>query len=363
MIKKVALPLKQNSYMITIGHDILGQFPAYIKGLKLGKDAVIVSHPMIERLHGVKLAAALRKAGYSVKIFNVPEGEASKSAAHALRLIEQIASYDVNRKIFLVALGGGVIGDLTGFVAAVYKRGVPYVQVPTTLLAQVDSAIGGKTAIDLKYGKNLVGAFYQPRLVFSDTKVLKTLSRRQIQNGLAEAVKYGVIGDPALFGYIERNYAKFLKLDSKVLNHIIECCSRIKARVVSQDERDTRGIRMVLNFGHTVGHAIEAASRYGQYQHGEAVALGMRVAAEISVSLGLFKSKDAGRLNELLDDIGLPRSIDRVKLKGIMDLMRHDKKFIGGKNRFVLASRIGQVKTVEGIDMDVITAAIRKYSR
>ena len=189
----IKVNLKENAYSICMGHDILSEFPQHIKKLGLGKDAVIVSHPVIERLHGVRLTAALKKAGYSVKVFNVPEGESSKSAAYAMRLVEQIAAYDVDKKIFIIALGGGVIGDLTGFVAAIYKRGVPYIQVPTTLLAQIDSAIGGKTAIDLKYGKNLVGAFYQPKLVFSDTKVLKTLTRRQIQNGLAEAVKYGII--------------------------------------------------------------------------------------------------------------------------------------------------------------------------
>ena len=361
-ITKVALPLKHHSYMIYIGYDILGKLPQYIKSLHLGTDAVIVSHPMIERLHGVKLAAALRKAGYSVRIFNVPEGESSKSATQALRLIEQIAAYDVNRKIFLLALGGGVIGDLTGFVAAIYKRGVPYIQVPTTLLGQIDSAIGGKTAIDLKYGKNLVGAFYQPRLVFSDTKTLKTLSRRQIQNGLAEAVKYGVIADASLFAYLERNYAKFLRLDSTVLNHVIECCSRIKAKVVAMDERDTAGIRAILNFGHTAGHAVEAASRYGRYQHGEAVALGMRVAAEISVALKLFKPADALRLNRLLNNIGLPQKISGTKLKAILDVMRHDKKFIGPRNRFVLATKIGQVKIVEGIDEEVIITALQTVS-
>jgi len=361
MTKRITLPLKDHSYSILIGHDMLREFPRYIKGLGLGKDAVIISHPVIERLHGVKLAAGLRKAGYSVKVFNVPEGESSKSAAHALRLIESIAAYDVDRKVFIIALGGGVIGDLAGFVAATYKRGVPYVQVPTTFLAQVDSAIGGKTAIDLKYGKNLVGAFYQPKLVVSDTKVLKTLSRRQVRNALAEVVKYGVIADAALFVYLERNHKKALKGDPKVLAHIVERCSRIKAKAVAMDERDTRGVRVMLNFGHTVGHAIEAAGRYGQYQHGEAVALGMRVAAAISHALKLLKAVDAARIDQLLTDIGLPQKIDRVKIRDIVDLMRHDKKFTAGRNRFVLATGIGRVKVVEGVAMDVITTAIRNY--
>jgi 3-dehydroquinate synthase len=280
---------------------------------------------------------------------------------YALRLIEQIAAYDVDKKIFIIALGGGVIGDLTGFVAAIYKRGIPYIQVPTTLLAQIDSAIGGKTAIDLKYGKNLVGAFYHPKLVITDTKVLTTLSRRQIQNGLAEAVKYGVIDDASLFKYIETHYARFLKGDAKVLTHIVERCSRIKARVVSADEKETKGIRTILNFGHTVGHAVEAASRYGQYQHGEAVGLGMRVAAAISCAMGCLKDADADRLNRLITSVGLPQKIEKVKLKDILERMRHDKKFVGSQNRFVLATKIGNVKVVKGIPLDIITAAIQRY--
>lgn len=361
MIKRVPVKLDANSYSISIGYDTLSEFPKHIKSLGLGKDAVIVSHPVIERLHGVKLASALKKAGYTVKVLNVPEGESSKSAAYALRLIEQIASYDVNRNIFIIALGGGVIGDLTGFVAAIYKRGVPYIQVPTTLLAQIDSSIGGKTAIDLKYGKNLVGAIYQPKLVFTDTKVLKTLSRRQIQNGLAEAVKYGVIDDAALFAYIEKNYAKFLKGDPTVLTYIVMRCSQIKAKVVSLDEKETKGIRTILNFGHTIGHAVEAASRYGQYQHGEAVALGMRAAVDISCAQGLLKVDVAERVKTLLSNIGLPKVIEKVRFKDIIDLMRHDKKFVGGRNRFVLALKIGQVKVVEGVPMDTINAVVKSY--
>ncbi len=357
----IKVNLKENAYSICMGHDILSEFPQHIKKLGLGKDAVIVSHPVIERLHGVRLTAALKKAGYSVKVFNVPEGESSKSAAYAMRLVEQIAAYDVDKKIFIIALGGGVIGDLTGFVAAIYKRGVPYIQVPTTLLAQIDSAIGGKTAIDLKYGKNLVGAFYQPKLVFSDTKVLKTLTRRQIQNGLAEAVKYGIIYDASLFNYIERHHARFIKGDAEVLTHIVKRCSRIKADVVSSDDKETKGLRTILNFGHTVGHAIEAASRYGQYQHGEAVALGMRVAGTISQELTHFPQRDQQRLEALLTAIGLPQRVDKVKLADILNLMRHDKKFIAGKNRFVLASKIGQVKVVPDVPLESIITAIKNY--
>ena len=363
MISKISVGLKDNPYAIAIGYDILEEFPSYIRGLGLGKDAVIISHPVIERLHGGKLTAALKKAGYSVKIFSVPEGEKSKSAACALRLLKEISVYDVNKNIFIIALGGGVVGDLSGFVAAVYKRGVPYIQVPTTLLAQIDSSIGGKTAIDLETGKNLVGAFYQPRLVFADTKTLKTLDKRQIRNGLAEAIKYGVIGDAKLFSFIETNHKKFLKGDVAVLNFIIRRCAQIKARVVAEDEKETKGLRTILNFGHTVGHAVEAASKYDQYHHGESVGLGMRVASRISVSMGLLATAQETRINQLISSVGLPERIEGGRLAKILNLMKHDKKFTAGHNRFVLTPKIGQVKVVKDIPESVIIQAIQAYLR
>lgn len=366
MISKIAVNLKNNPYAIVIGHGILSKFPQSIKGLDLGKDALIISHPAIERLYGPQLSAALKKAGYTVKILNVPEGEKSKSAACAMRLLKQISAYDVNKKIFIIALGGGVVGDLAGFVAAIYKRGVPYVQVPTTLLAQIDSSIGGKTAIDLETGKNLVGAFYQPRLVLADTKLLKTLSQRQIRNGLAEAIKYGIIGDPKLFAYIEANHKNFFSpschsRESGNLNFIVRRCAGIKARIVSEDEKETKGLRTVLNFGHTVGHAVEAAAQYDQYHHGESVGLGMRVAARISVSMGLLPAAQELRINQLITSVGLPEKIKGVRLAKILELMKHDKKFTAGHNRFVLARKIGQVKVVRDIPANIITQAIQVY--
>ena len=361
MISKISVDLKDNPYAIAIGHGILGDIPRFIRPLGLGKDAVVISHPLVERLHGFKLSAALKKAGYTVKILNVPEGEMSKSASCALRLLKQISTYDVNKKIFIIALGGGVAGDLAGFVAAVYKRGVPYIQVPTTLLAQIDSSIGGKTAIDLETGKNLVGAFYQPRLVLADTGVLKTLDKRQIRNGLAEAIKYGIIGDGKLFSFIEANHKKFLKGEIEVLNFIVRRCARIKAKIVSADEKETKALRTVLNFGHTVGHAVEAAGRYDQYHHGESIGLGMRVAARISVTMGLLGASQELRINQLISDVGLPEKIVGVRLAKILNLMRHDKKFTAGHNRFVLARKIGQVVVVNDIPEKLIIQAIQAY--
>jgi 3-dehydroquinate synthase len=358
MTTTIPLKLKNNGYSIVIGHNILRDAPRYLKNLELGKDAVIITHPVIARLHGDKLTAGLAKAGYSTKVINIPEGEKSKSASYALHLIEQIAAYDVNRKVFIIALGGGVIGDLAGFVAAIYKRGIPYIQVPTTLLAQIDSSIGGKTAIDLKYGKNLVGAFYQPKAVVVDTQVLSTLSPRQMKNGLAEAIKYGVIKDSKLFGFLENNYSRVLRNESKYLTSMVKRCIQIKAEVVAADEKETKGIRTILNYGHTAGHAIEAAGNFF-YHHGEAVGLGMRVAGRISVLKGLLKEGEEQRINDLISAVGLPKKVLKVKLGKIMEIMRHDKKFVAGRNRFVLAHKIGQVKVIENIPLNIITSAIQ----
>ncbi len=357
-MKTIHLKLKENGYPIVIGKNILKDVPRYLKKLPLGRDAVIVSHSLIERLHGAQLAQALRKSGYTVKFFNVPQGEQSKSAACALKLIESIASYDVDRKIFIIALGGGVIGDLAGFVAAIYKRGIPYIQIPTTLLAQIDSSIGGKTAIDLKYGKNLVGAFYQPKAVFADTKVLTTLNARQIRNGLAEAIKYGVIKDARLFHFIEQNSKKLLNNDAAAMTYMVARCAQIKADVVSADEKETKGIRTILNFGHTAGHAIESAAGF-RYQHGECVALGMRIAAGISVAQKLLSPSQQKRLNDIITCVGLPEQLKHVKLSKIMELMQHDKKFVAGRNRFVLVCGIGSVKVVENVPAAMITQSIK----
>lgn len=360
-MKTVSVSLKQNVYKIVIGRGILSGLGARLRSLKIGTDAVVVTSPVIRRHHGNALAAGLRKAGFSVKFIEVPEGEQSKSAQVAFPLIEQIARHDSNKGIFIVAFGGGVIGDLAGYVAASYKRGVPYVQVPTTFLAQIDSAIGGKVAIDLPVGKNLIGAFYQPQIVWSDVSVLSTLDKRQMRNGLAEAVKYGVIADKKLFSYLIRNYRRLLNLQPAALEEVVVRCSRIKAGVVVADEKETKGIRTILNFGHTVGHALEAAGGYNRYHHGEAVALGMRVAAEISRQKGMLCAADCARLNGLLSDIGLPSKIKGVPLADILRIMRHDKKFQKGKNRFVLAQEIGRVKVVTGVPSPIIQKSIRTY--
>ncbi len=357
----VNVALKQNAYKIVVGQNILENLGKQVSSLKIGLDAVIITNPIIKKHYGKLVAASLTQKGFTVKFFEVPEGEKSKSAKMAFQLIEKVAQYDRLKRVFIVAMGGGVVGDLAGYVAAAYKRGIPYFQLPTTFLAQIDSAIGGKVGIDLPMGKNLVGAFYQPKVVFSDVASLATLSKRQIRNGLAEAIKYGIIYDKKLFDFIARHYESLLNHDLKALEKVVLSCSKIKAEVVVADEKETKGIRTILNFGHTVGHAIEAAGTYNDYQHGEAIALGMRVAADISYQLKLLSSENVLKINQLLSAVGLPEKIQKIRLADIMHKMQHDKKFQSGKNRFVLAEAIGKVSVVEGIDLKIIKQAIKAY--
>ncbi len=358
----IEIQLKGNNHKIVVGYRILPQLGKYLLPLKIGHDAVMITTPPVNKLHGQTVCTTLRKSGFTVKVLEVPDGEKSKSLDMAGELLNKIAHYDVQKKIFIVTLGGGVVGDLSGFVASCYKRGIPYVQIPTTLLAQIDSAIGGKVAVDLSQGKNLVGAFYHPKLVLSDVAVLETLSLRQIQNGMAEAVKYGMICDREFFEYLEKNYQKILSSMPQFLMEVVCVCSRIKAGVVKRDEKETKGIRTILNFGHTIGHAIETAGRYHQYQHGEAVAVGMGVASDISVAMGILKSQDASRLKQLIQSVGLPIQLKNISVSEVNEIfkaMAHDKKFTGKKNRFVLAIGIGRVRVVEDVALAVIEDSIR----
>lgn len=360
-MKTIHVTLKQNAYKICVGKGLLFKAASMIKRLSIGNDAIIITHPSINRLYGKVLLKGLRKSGFSVKVIEVPQGEHSKSARVAFKVMEEIARYDTYKRPFVIAFGGGVVGDLAGYIAAAYKRGIPYVQIPTTFLAQIDSAIGGKVAIDLPIGKNLVGAFHQPKIVISDTDVLKSLPVRQIRNGLAEAIKYGIIKDKAFFEYLSKQYKNVFTFNDGVLNKVVERCSAIKAQVVVKDEKETLGLRATLNFGHTIGHAIEAGGLYKVYQHGEAIGLGMRIATDLSYQLGLLSENNVTKINELISAVKLPEKIQKVKLVDILDHMKHDKKFTAGKNRFVLATQIGRVKLVEGVDKKNIHRAIKKF--
>jgi 3-dehydroquinate synthase len=361
-MKKIRVNLNNRGYDIVITRNKLASLSGIIKQLKIGTDAVVITNTVVKDLFGAKIERPLLSAGIDVQFKTVPDGEKSKSEKYCIKLLNDIARFDrLGRRMFIIALGGGVIGDLAGFVASIYKRGVPYVQVPTTLLAQVDSSIGGKVAIDLKIGKNLAGSFYQPSLVFSDVEVLKTLPKRDLASGLAEVIKYGIISSPGLFYFVRKNLKKILKNDTAALERIIYDCASIKAALVEKDERDNKNMRVVLNFGHTIGHAIETAAGYSKgYSHGQAVALGMLAASFISVESGLLSRSEYLKIKRLIKDAGLPIILKNLNLKDIMLAQEHDKKFIHGRNRFVLPKRIGKVVVKEDISEPLIKEAITR---
>jgi len=360
-MRKVKLKLGKRSYDIIICYDKLEYLVRAIKHLGLGKSAVIVTNPYIKNLFVKRLVQPLLSLGIDVKVETVPDGEHAKSEKTCFRLLNNISMFDKKKHgIFIIALGGGVVGDLAGFVASIYKRGIPYIQVPTTLLAQVDSAIGGKVAIDLRVGKNLAGSFYQPRLVFSDVAFLKTLSRRSISSGMAEVIKYGIIKSSTLFDYIEKNYQKIFQKDEQVLQHIIYECSSIKAGIVQKDELDNKGIRIILNLGHTIGHAIETASHYSRrYTHGEAIGLGILASSYISEQLGLLDKDIVVRIATIIKKMGLPTSLKGVLLDDILNAYHHDKKFKEGTNRFILPVKIGKVVVKQDVPLAIIKRSIR----
>jgi len=364
--QKISIRLPRDidrSYNIIIGRNILNKIGKYIKGLNIGRDIFIITDRKVGKLYAQKLIRSLESAGFNdIGQFRLDGGEPSKTMETYRRILERISDFDRNqeKRIVILTLGGGVVGDVGGFVAATYRRGVNYIQIPTTLLGQVDCGLGGKVGVNLKEGKNLVGGFWQPKLVYMDLDVLETLDKRELKSGLAEVIKCGVIKDSNLFKYIEGHLEDILRCDFFCLRHIISTCVKIKAKITEMDERDEKDIRIILNFGHTIGHAIEAASNYKVYKHGEAIAIGMSCAGEIACRLGLFNNKDFLRLDNLIKMAGLPTKIRKCSLEGIMKSMRHDKKFIGGVNRFVLPVKIGKVKVVKDIKENLIRDVIRK---
>ncbi|MFH1856666.1 MAG: 3-dehydroquinate synthase [Candidatus Omnitrophota bacterium] len=356
-MKEIILNLKDRGYSIVIA-DSFFFLSGYLKKLGMGNYACVITNAKIKRLLEKQIVSCLKEADVESRFLLVKDSEESKSLEIASNIIEKILQVDQKKKVFIIALGGGVIGDLAGFTAAVYKRGIPFIQIPTTLLAQVDSSIGGKTAVDVKQAKNIIGAFYQPKLVYSNIAALKTLPRKEITSGLAEIIKYAMIKDKVLFGLLEKEMETLLNGEEKILEEVIAVCSRIKADVVADDEYEKKGKRTILNFGHTFGHAIEAAASYSKkYSHGQAVAIGMLMACDLSVMLGICSEKITAKLERLIKIAGLPVSVQGVKLTDAIAAMRHDKKFISGKNRFVLPVSIGKVKVVENISEEKIKAA------
>ncbi len=346
--------LGERSYEIHIGPGLLDRCGELLGNLGLGKRGVIITDCNVAPLYAARVQAALRQAGVETVLLTVPAGELSKSFRQVERLIRKFPAFKLDRQSCVVALGGGVVGDLAGFVSAIYLRGLALVQIPTSLLAQVDSSVGGKTGVNLPQGKNLVGAFHQPSIVVADTEVLRTLPERELKAGFAEVIKHGVIRDARFFAWLEKNYRKALKLDPAAVAYAVRRCCEIKADVVSRDERES-GLRAILNFGHTIGHGVEALSDYEGVLHGEAVSMGMCCAAWLSVRRAGLSRTDAKRIERLLRLSGLPTRIgNQFELEQLHRAIRLDKKARDGLPRFALLTRLGQtVVSSDVTDADI----------
>lgn len=352
-MRQLQVGLGQRAYPIFIAGGLLDNIGRDLRERAVAKRYVVVADDRVAGFYGERLVASLRSADLAVELIEFPCGEGSKHLATVTDLARKLAQRNVDRKDGLIALGGGVTGDITGFLAAIYMRGIPFVQVPTTLLAQVDSSVGGKTGVDIPEGKNLVGSFYQPRAVYIDSAVLTTLPDSELLNGLAEVIKYSVIYDREFFEYLSSRREAILNRDLVVLEEVIERCCAIKAEVVAADEREA-DLRRILNFGHTIGHAVEAASDY-TLAHGAAVAIGMVAVGELAVRKGLFGAGEADRVRELIAAYGLPVEIpaglDRDRMK---QYLKTDKKSVGGRPFFVLPTSIGAVTITDDVAVELV---------
>ncbi|NIA21927.1 MAG: 3-dehydroquinate synthase [Anaerolineaceae bacterium] len=355
-MQTVNVALGDRSYDILVGRGLLREAGRLVSHLFSPRRVLVVSDSRVADLYMKPLESSLVEAGFTVSTAVVPEGEQSKSGEQLFELYEACFAANLERRSLVVALGGGVVGDLAGYLAASYLRGLAFIQVPTTLLSQVDSSVGGKTGINLPNGKNLVGAFHQPSLVLADIETLSSLDRRQMATGLAEVVKHGMIRDAALLTRLEAEADKLVAGDLDVLEEVVARNCRIKAEVVASDELEA-GLRAILNYGHTIGHAIESVASYGVYTHGEAVALGMNGEALIARGRGLIDEAVHSRQQGLLERIGLPGKLrEPLGVDRLLEAMRHDKKVRAGRLRFVLPEAIGRVKIAD----DVTEAELRE---
>lgn len=356
----VRVALGERSYDIEIGEGNLSKLGQFVAQRGDVSHAVVITDENVEKPHGLRAAEGLAGNSTMVDLVVIEPGEQSKCVATAAELWEKLLDLGADRKTVVVAVGGGVIGDLAGFVAATYARGIPFFQVPTSLLAQVDSSVGGKVGINLPAAKNMIGAFLQPRGVLIDIGVLATLPDPEYRAGLGEVVKYGVILDAALFEFLEDNADKLLRRDPQALRRVIGRCCRLKADIVEQDEREVSGLRAVLNYGHTIGHALESLTGYGSLLHGQAVAIGMVCESRLAERLGRIDASVTARQERLLAAFGLPTRLPDVEVDQIVGAMMHDKKVEHGRLRFVLPARLGHVELVGGVDLDVVRHVLRE---
>lgn len=355
-MESIRVALGDRAYPIHIGSGILGDAALYAPHLG-GGAAVVVTDQTVAPLYLDRAAAALTSAGARVSDIVVKPGEEAKSWQTLNSIFDALLKARLGRDTLIVALGGGVIGDLAGFAAAIYQRGVPFVQVPTTLLAQVDSAVGGKTAINHPLGKNMIGAFHQPLAVVSDVAALASLPVRELQAGIAEVIKHGLALDAAFVDWLEWNIERLVARDAEALGYAVRRSCELKAQIVAEDERES-GARALLNFGHTFGHAIEAGSGYGKWLHGEAVAAGMVMAAELSRRQGMIGESDVERVRTLIRRGGLPIAGPRIAPEKMIELMAVDKKAAQGKVRFVLLEAIGKAVLKGGVDEGAVRKAL-----
>ncbi len=354
----IHVPLASRSYDIRIGTGNLDTVGSFLTSLGKTSHAVLITDENVRTPHAETVAASLAEAGVQVDMIVVDPGEASKSADVAAGLWEGLLQVGADRKTVVVAVGGGVVGDLAGFIAATFARGVRFFQAPTTLLAQVDSSVGGKVGINLPEAKNMVGAFKQPMGVLIDTATLDTLPDREYRAGLAEVVKYGVILDADFFTQLENSADAINRHEAEILVQVIAHCCRLKAEVVAQDETETTGLRAMLNYGHTFGHAFEALSGYGEILHGEAVAMGMLLASDLAERLGRIDAEVTGRQRRLLEKLSVPTEPPSFPPDRILETMMHDKKVEHGRLRFILPSRMGHVELVADVPEEHVRSVL-----
>jgi len=356
----VRVELGPRSYDIEIGSGNLAGVGQFVAQRGDVSHAVVITDENVENPHAMQVAESVAQTSTTVDLVVIEPGEQAKCIATASELWERLLELGADRKTVILAVGGGVIGDLAGFVAATYARGIPFFQVPTTLLAQVDSSVGGKVGINLPAAKNMVGAFLQPQGVLIDIATLDTLPDAEYRSGLGEVVKYGVILDADLFAFLEANADRIAKRDHDVLRRVVARCCRLKADVVQQDERETSGLRAALNYGHTFGHALESLSGYGTFLHGVAVSIGMVCASRLAERLGQIDPEVTGRQERLLRTFGLPTHLPPVDADDVLRAMMHDKKVQHGTLRFVLPTRLGHVELVGGVDEDKVREVLKE---
>lgn len=358
-MQTVTVNAASHRYDILIGNNLLNQFDLFAP--HMGKKVAIITNETVAQWYLSPLETMLRK--HQIDVFSVilPDGEQYKNHDSLNQIYDALLANHADRKTTLIALGGGVIGDMTGFAAATYQRGVPFIQIPTTLLSQVDSSVGGKTAINHPRGKNMIGAFYQPRLVLADLDTLATLPEREFAAGMAEVIKYALLGDADFLVWLENHLPKIQQLEPQLLAQMVAHCCQMKADIVAEDETE-QGVRAHLNLGHTFGHAIEAHMGYGNWLHGEAVAAGMILAAELSVQLGSLKTEDVARIAQIIQAAKLPILPPQFAFDDWIAHMRHDKKVEHGKMRFITLQRLGaaQISTID--NSDILKNTLAKFT-